>query len=218
MMSEKLRTYGIDNPDHYWQERRNDDRIKEYHLHRFIRDLVDRYFPERGAKVLDCGMGAGHVLKLCRENHQVYGIDYSAEAIEIYSHPEDDVRQADLNEGIPDFGTPMDAIVASMVLHWLDSPEQFMRALHSRLSERGIAIIVVPNIVVWKFRVRYFFAGKFPAISLSHKNFQTPCEVEQVFDQAGFRVEKVLSCKKKIRTRLFPRLFSNDLIYVLKPL
>jgi SAM-dependent methyltransferase len=215
-MTDDLRTYGIDDPDLYWKNRREDDRIKEYTLHKYLQQIIDSQFPA-GGSVLDCGMGAGHVLKLCRERHKVYGIDYSAEAIDIYGHPEDDVRQADLNNGIPDFGLKFDAVVASMLLHWLDDPKKFLENIKQVLSERGIAVIVVPNIVLWKYRIRYLFYGKFPAISLSHKNFQTPREVEGVFEKSGLRISQKLSAKSSVLAKLMPGVFSNDIIYVLKP-
>ena len=211
----ELRKFGVGNSDEYWSQRREESRVSERRLHRFLSSLVDEMFPYK-AKVLDCGVGSGHVFRLCSEKHESYGVELSAEAIAMCDFPTNNIKQADLNNGIPQFGVKFDVIIASMVLHWLDKPQEFLRQVKDGLSSKGRLIAVIPNITFYRYRIAYLF-GHFPPISLSHKNFQTPAEVEQMFEAAGLQIERRLSPRKAIRAKLWPTFFSADIVYVLKP-
>ena len=211
----KLREFGVGNPDEYWLHRQEKDRVSERRLHRFLRALVDEMFSHK-ARVLDCGVGSGHVFRLCSEKHETYGVELSAEAIAMCDFPTNNIKQADLNNGIPQFGVRFDVIIASMVLHWLDKPHEFLCQVKDNLSPQGRLIAVIPNITFYRYRIAYLF-GHFPPISLSHKNFQTAAEVEQMFETAGLKIEKRLSPRRTIRAKLWPTFFSTDIVYVLKP-
>lgn len=215
-MDTNLRRFGVDEVDEYWLRRHEQERAGERRLHRFLKDIVDEIVDE-GGNILDCGVGSGHVFRLCMEKHQVYGVELSSEAIAKYEFPTDNIKQADLNNGIPDFGVKFDIIIVSMVLHWLDDPWKFLCQAKTRLSQQGYLLVVIPNITFYRYRIAYLF-GKFPPISLSHKNFQVPAEAEDMFHKAGLSIKKRLSPRKSIRAKLSPTLFSTDMVYVLKPL
>ena len=216
-MSNKVRQFGVSDHDQYWRERKEASRTSEKRVHRFIVDTIRGYFPN-GGKVLDCGVGDGHVFRLSRKyNYETYGVEYSKEAISWYEFPTNTIAQADLNDGIPDFGgVKFDAIVISMVLHWLKDPEDFLRKAVCSLTPRGRLFVNIPNITNYKFRIGFLF-GKFPTVSLSHKNFQTPIECERMFLAAGYVIEKMAPTKTSLKARLWPRLFGSDILYVLKP-
>lgn len=76
-----------------------------------------------------------------------------------------------------------------MVLHWLNDPAAFLRNIKKCLAPHSRVIVVIPNITYYRFRIAYCF-GKFPPISLSHKNFQVPREVEDLFVATDYKVEK----------------------------
>jgi hypothetical protein len=78
-------------------------------------------------EVLVCGVGDGHEYELCSTNHMTYGVEYSSYAISKYDFPTENIKCADLNEGIPDFDIKFDTITVSMVLHWLDDPQRPVR-------------------------------------------------------------------------------------------
>jgi 2-polyprenyl-3-methyl-5-hydroxy-6-metoxy-1,4-benzoquinol methylase len=216
-METKVRQFGVSDHDQYWRERKEASRTSEKRVHRFIVETIREYFPNDG-KVLDCGVGDAHTFRLCRKyNYETYGVEYSKEAISWYEFPHDTIKQADLNDGIPDFGVKFDAIVISMVLHWLRDPEDFLRKAAGSLSPRGRLFVNIPNITNYKFRIGFLF-GKFPTVSLSHKNFQTPIECEQMFRAAGYAIERMAPTKTSLKARLWPRLFGSDILYVLKPL
>jgi SAM-dependent methyltransferase len=210
-----LRTFGVRDCDTYWSDRQRRAAVGEAPIHRFLAALVDKYAPERG-NVLDCGAGEGHVLRLCSRRHHVYGVELSCQAIEKYGFPYESVVQADLNEGIPQFPMAFHAIVASWLLHWLDRPEDFLRQARRRLAPGGVLIVNVPNITHYRYRVQ-MLVGRFPAISLSHKNFQTPSEIEAMARVAGYHIVRRLSPKRTLRAALWPKMFAGNLVYVLRP-
>lgn len=214
-MTDNVRKFGVNDPDSYWQERVAAGRASEKRVHRFIAKVIGEYFP-RGGKVLDCGVGDGHVFRLCREHYDTYGVEFSGEAIRRYEFPTDNIKQADLNAGIPDFGVKFDAIVLSMVLHWLDDPEGFLRKAASSLTDRGRLMVMIPNITNYHYRIAFLF-GKFPSISASHKNFMTPTEMEAMFQSAGYVIERMAAPKSGLRARLWPRLFGTGILYALRP-
>lgn len=209
------RKFGVDDPDEYWRERVRAGRTKEHRLHKLIVELIQQRFPE-GGTVLDCGVGDGHVFRLARERYQTYGVEFSREAISRYEFPTETIAHADLNHGIPAFDIRFDAIVLSMVLHWLDDPEGFLRGAKAHLTPRGRLFVAVPNVVNYRYRIRFLF-GQFPKISLSHKNIMTPREVESLFERAGYQIERLSPTKRGLKHRLWPRLISASLVYVLKP-
>lgn len=214
-MTANVRKFGVSDPDQYWQDRVAAGRASEKRVHQFIVQTIGEYFP-KGGNVLDCGVGDGHVFRLCRNHYATYGVEFSKEAIGRYDFPTDNIACADLNKGIPEFGVRFDAIVMSMVLHWLDDPEGFLRREARSLTPRGRFIVVIPNITNYHFRLAFLF-GKFPAISPSHKNFMTPLEMEAMFRSAGYVIEKMATPKASLKTRLWPRLFGTGILYVLKP-
>ncbi|HJP52304.1 MAG: class I SAM-dependent methyltransferase [Pseudomonadales bacterium] len=216
MAEEKIRTYGVDSADNYWREREAEGRVSEKRVHRFIRDLVVINVGDSG-NVLICGVGDGHEYRLCAKHFNTWGVEMSRYAIEQYDFDTHNIVEANLNNGIPDFEEKFDAITISMVLHWLDDPEEFLSQAKSSLTENGCLVVVIPNITYYQYRLKYLF-GHFPPISASHKNFQTPIEVEQLFRRAGYRIIERLSSKDAIKTRTWPTLFATDIGYVIKPL
>src|SRR5205814_2121438 len=144
-MTQQIRTFGVKDHDAYWQKRRVADDVKERRLHRFLASLADEFAPN-GGKVLDCGVGDGHTFRLCSEHHDVWGVEMSAEAIALSGCPPEKIRQADLNEGIPDFGFRFDVIIVSHVMHWLADPGKFLDQARDQLSRDGKLVLLIPNI------------------------------------------------------------------------
>jgi SAM-dependent methyltransferase len=209
------RTFGVSDTDAYWRLRIAKANDGEKRIHRFMASLADVFAPQ-GGTVLDCAAGAFHLIRLCSRRHQAFAVELSADAIARSGFPRNQIRQADLNHGIPDFGCRFDVIFASMILHWLDVPEDFLRAAQSRLKPGGRLVVNVPNITHLKYRWQFLW-GRFPTISLSHKNFQAPHEVEAMIRSCGFQIERCLTPRRAWHARCWPRLFSHDLVYVLRP-
>jgi SAM-dependent methyltransferase len=216
MNTRPLRIFGVRDADDYWRKRRAVQDMKERRLHRFLAGMIDSLFPGGGARVLDCGVGDGHTFRLCSARHDVWGVEQSAEAIAMSGCPAERLRQADLNHGIPDFGRPFDVVLSSHVLHWLENPGLFLDQARQALSPGGRLVLLVPNITNYHHRLRFLF-GVYPPVSLSHRNFQTPGELEEMARDHGWIIHRRTTPKPSIKAKLWPKLFAADLVYVLAP-
>jgi 2-polyprenyl-3-methyl-5-hydroxy-6-metoxy-1,4-benzoquinol methylase len=147
---------------------------------------------------------------------RVYACDLSADVLAGYDFPLAGVKQLDLNQAFPDFGVRFDAIVASWLLHWLDDPGGFLAEAARHLSPGGKLIVNVPNITFLRYRLE-FLRGKFPEISLSHRNFQTPTEIEAMISRGPLAIRRRTSPRLAPHRRWWPKLFSRDIVYVLAP-
>lgn len=214
-MTTQIREFGVRDPNAYWRNRQTKHKIGERRVHKCLASLVDR-LAEPGSHVLDCGAGEGHVSRRCSRRYRVHVAELSTEAIRGYDFPIESAHQVDLNDGMPDFSVLFQVIVASCILHWLDKPEAFLKQAESLLAPGGRLVVNIPNITHIKYRFQFLF-GRFPEISPSHKNFQTPHEFEAMVRQCGFRIEQRVAPKPIPHVQLWPNLFSHALIYVLAP-
>lgn len=214
-MNDKLRMFGVHNPDQYWVDREAAGRTARKRVHYFIKDLVSSCV-NSPANVLICGVGDGHEYRLCAEDFNTWGVEFSQYAIDQYEFNTDKIIKADLNHSIPEFSVQFDAITVSMVLHWLDDPEQFLRRAKASLTATGKLIVIIPNITYYRYRLKYLF-GHFPPISASHRNFQTPAEVEHLFMLSGYKINKRTASKQVFKSKMWPTLFATDVGYILEP-
>lgn len=210
-----IRRFGVQDYDSYWVGRQQIGNTHETRLHRFLVELIGRLIPA-GGRVLDLGVGPGHVFKGLSRSYETYGVEISSEAIGLYDFDTSRIAQADLNDGIPDFGVKFDAIIASMIIHHLDDPPAFLQQVQERLAPGGVFVPVIPNLCYGKFRIKYLL-GQFPPISLAHKNFQTASEFERMVTKAGYQNLKRLTPKTSLHAKLWPSWFSQDLVYALQP-
>ena len=214
-MADKPRTFGVNDADQYWSGREAVGRTSKKRVHYFIKELVSSCLTSSG-NVLICGVGDGHEYRLCAENFDTWGVELSQYAIDQYEFNTDKIVQADLNQDIPKFAVQFDAITVSMVLHWLDDPEQFLRGAKTSLTATGKLVVIIPNITHYRHRLK-FMVGHFPPISLSHKNFQTPAEVEKLFQISGYKIIKRAASKNVFKAHRWPSLFATDIGYILEP-
>lgn len=210
------RSFGVADYDAYWAARKAAGTHRMTRLQRFLADEVARIVPPGGA-VLDCGVGPGNVYRLLAQSgRRMYGIEISAEAVSLYDFDASNIVMRDLNRGLGEFPVKFDAIIMAHVLHHLDDPAAFVKDALRSLAPGGCFVVAIPNITYYAFRLAFMF-GKFPPISLAHKNFQTPAEFEEMVRSVGLTIVRRASAKKTLRARLFPAVFSQDIVYVLKP-
>jgi len=210
------RSFGVADYDRYWVARKAAGTDRLTPLQRFIADEVAAAVPE-GGSVLDCGVGPGNIYRLLAgAGRRMCGIEVSGEAFSLYDFDASRILRRDLNDGIGDFTVRFDCIIAAHVLHHLKSPEAFLEEAKGLLADNGCLVVAIPNITYYIYRWGFIF-GKFPPISPAHANFQTPAEVENMLRCVGYRITRRATAKRTLRARLFPTLFSQDIVYVLKP-
>jgi len=204
---------GISDYDEYW-----DDRIERKHyqytdVHRKIVEVAKGVLGNEQARVLDCGVGPGHVYRELSQLYEAYGLEISEKVFSLYRFDTSRIQIWDLNNGLPPFDPPLDLIIASRIVHHLDDPISFLGHVRKNLREKGWFIGVIPNICYYHHRLKFLF-GTFPPISGAHVNFQTGPTFEKMVVTQGFVLRQLTTPKKTIRAKIWPTVFSQDLIYV----
>lgn len=208
--------FGVENYDDYWKTRKAKGRTAFTSVHGKIVEVVRRYVPS-GGKVLDCGVGPAQSYKLLARDYEMYGVEISSEAIALYDFDTARIRQANLDDGIPEFGLRFDGVIASMIIHHLQDPLRFLNQVKGRLAPNGVFLAVHPNISYYKHRLKYLVNGTFPAISSAHRLFLPPREFRALLENAKFKILETATPKRKLLARIRPQLFSQDLFYVCRP-
>jgi SAM-dependent methyltransferase len=199
--------------DRYWEDRVDKGHYQCTDVHRAIIDTVVSLLGSRGARILDCGVGPGHVFRNLGERYDAYGIEISTKAFDLYDFNTENITIGDLNEGLPSYPERMDLVIASRIVHHLKDPVRFVEQVRDILRGGGWFIGVIPNICYYHHRLK-FLLGAFPPISGAHVNFQTGPDFQRMVESAGFRLHRLTTPKNTIRAKLWPTVFSQDLIYV----
>ncbi|MDY0186741.1 MAG: class I SAM-dependent methyltransferase [Syntrophus sp. (in: bacteria)] len=204
---------GISDYDEYW-----DDRIERKHyqytdVHQKIVEVAQGVLGNEQARVLDCGVGPGHVYRELSQLYEAYGLEISEKVFSLYRFDTSRIQIWDLNNGLPPFDPPLDLIIASRIIHHLADPIGFLGHVRKNLRKKGWFIGVIPNICYYHHRIK-FLLGQFPPISGAHVNFQTGPTFEKMVVAQGFDLRQLTTPKKTIRAKFWPTVFSQDLIYV----
>ena len=98
-------------------------------------------------RVLDVGVGTGHMTALYSPGKNVTGLDFSEEMIRIAKGviPQVPCVVADLNQPLPFPDGSFDTVVASEVIYYLEDRGKFFHELRRVLSPRGRIILFFGN-------------------------------------------------------------------------
>lgn len=203
-------TFGISDYEKYWTSRKGVGDHKETAIHRAIISLIRKHVP-RGLPVLDCGVGPAIYYQALAKHYEMHGIEFSSEAIDLYKFDHSRIVSFDLNNGLPTSTVKFFGMIASMILHHLDDPRVFLRAAHERLDANGTLLVVHPNLIYYKHRLR-LLSGRFPKFSTSHRNFIVPKDLREILSECGFSVVETVSKK----SRPLPELMAPELFIICK--
>ena len=130
--------------DSYWEDRVRKGHFRFTDVHRKIIETAVDVLGTKKARVLDCGVGPGHVMKGLAEHYDVYGIEISKKAFELYDFDTEKIQIWDLNGGLPPYPEKMDMIIASRIVHHLKDPEGFIGQIRENLKDTGWFIGITP--------------------------------------------------------------------------
>ena len=212
---ERMKTFGVSDYESYWEQRLGSGHFQFTDVHRTIIKTAIDILGKRKARVLDCGVGPGHVFRELSRHYELYGIELSEKVFELYDFSTERIAIWDLNGGLPPYRDTMDLVIAGRIVHHLTDPVAFVKNVRDVLADDGWFMGVIPNICYYHHRLK-FLAGKFPPISRAHVNFQTGPDFEKMATSAGFALYTLTTPKKTIRAKLWPTVFSQDLVYVFK--
>jgi len=164
------------------------------------KDIID-LVPENARKILDVGCSIGTVggdLKK-RQTAEVTGIELDTKMAEAAKTKLDrviagDIETLNLNTVFkPGY---FDCIILADILEHLKNPWQILNELTNFLSEDGVVIASIPNIRHYSAIVNLIFWGYWPyrergIFDRSHLRFFTLRNIEEMFANAGLKIDKV---------------------------
>jgi 2-polyprenyl-3-methyl-5-hydroxy-6-metoxy-1,4-benzoquinol methylase len=200
---------------------------------------VLQWVPGNARQVLDVGCGAGdNARALSGRVGLIDGITLSEEEAAIAKAYCRQVVVHNLETGLPSIlAGPYDAVIASHVLEHICYPESLLRDISQCLSERGVLIVALPNLLNWRHRVAMFF-GKFEyansgIMDNTHFRWYTFKSARRLLEANGFEISRAYADGyfplpglrklgfRSLATRLdsavcalFPGLFGYQLLYV----
>lgn len=134
-------------------------------------------------KILDAGCGSGLMLNDLKEFGQVYGMDYSEDAIKFSKLVFDgEVKQGYMPENIPYDKNYFNAIIALDVIEHIEEDGLALKDLNAHLAHNGICIITVPA---------YMSLWSNHDVVHEHKRRYTLSELKEKISSAGFKIEKI---------------------------
>ena len=145
--------------DYWWNARRSGGLKKLESVYRklALRDhiaFITRAAGDRSVDVLDVGCGSGTLLGLLKQRgFRVTGLDFSAEAAAIAKAENGvDVAVGTLEEAhFP--AESFDVVTLFHVMEHVTTPRQVLAEVSRVLKPNGVAILQVPNIESWQFKI-----------------------------------------------------------------
>ncbi len=161
--------------------------------------LIKKYFRGiKGLNILECGVTKGGVAELLsKEGANCFGVDVNLRKIDRIT-----IKQADLNDGIPDFGAEFDVIFAGEIIEHIFDDSKFIRDCRKALKPNGLLIITTPNLGFSASRLLMLF-GEMPMFVYAsyHYHIYNKKTIENLIKQEGFEILKVISSHLLFSTR-----------------
>lgn len=167
-------------------------------LHEVLADLVrDSIGP--GARVLDCGTGAGAMSqRLSDEGYEVLSVDQNDDAFQAkteFVHLNFDDSQA-FEEFCEKHSEQFDVVLAGEIIEHLRNPWQFLAGLKRLARPGGHVIVSTPNITSWYARMRFLVKGYWPqfgpeGVEHGHINPIAKDELELIVRESGLVIQGI---------------------------
>ncbi len=162
--------------------------------------ILKKYIPDlSNLNILECGIAkGGFVDEVKKEGPNCYGVDINPRSIEGA-----EVKKADLNSGIPDFGVKFNIIFAGELIEHLFDDKKFLKECFDNLKEGGYLILTTPNINFTLNRLAVFF-GQLPKYFVEapfHYHLYNKKKITLMLEKIGFEVKKIVSSHLLFSTR-----------------
>jgi 2-polyprenyl-3-methyl-5-hydroxy-6-metoxy-1,4-benzoquinol methylase len=140
-------------------------------------------------RLLDVGCGIGYFLEVAKERGwEVYGTEYTDEAIEICSKKEISIKKGPLNaqQYKPE---SFDIITSFEVIEHINNPIQELAHFNKILRKGGLVYLTTPN---FNSLLRYWLKDKYNVICYpEHLSYYTPKTLKKLFTISGFKTLKI---------------------------
>lgn len=186
-----------------------------------IREDLIALVPEGPHRILDVGAASGNTglaLKRLGKASEVVGVELCEEFGKEAGEKIDKVIIGDIEKfELPFPKGYFDYIICGDVLEHLIDPWTTLKKLRSYLSDNGYIIASIPNIRCWIVIKDLVFYGKWEyqwggVLDKTHLRFFTRRSIYQLFDSAGFKVDRMIfkfGRKSRILNALTLQLFKE---------
>lgn len=173
------------------------------------RNLIE-FFKEKNKKeeftLLEVGCNAGHNLKALYEIYpkaEYHGVDILPEAIQQARKyfPKGAFHTFNIED--PPFyfnNRQYDYILCPDVLEHLENPKEILKYLKTILKPNGYIFANIPNLMHWTIMANLLILGDFTytemgLLDYDHKHLFTLNEIEKLFEESDFIIDKTISIK-----------------------
>jgi 2-polyprenyl-3-methyl-5-hydroxy-6-metoxy-1,4-benzoquinol methylase len=153
------------------------------------------FIPDSAMRILDLGCGRGGNARLLKARGQsVDGVTLSASEAGEAAPYCTNVYVHDLETGLPPMpaGQLYDAVICSHVLEHIAYPDRMLADIHARLAPSGVLIVALPNLMLWKSRLRLLL-GKFEytdsgLMDRTHIRWYSFASARRLLERHGFTI------------------------------
>lgn len=144
----------------------------------FVHNLIAKYFPtQNNLRILDVGCGTGALMKELGVYGEVFGVDFSSEAVDFCrSRGIENIQKGGL-ENLPYTDNSFDLVLALDVLEHIPDDGKGLAEIYRVLKPDGIVIVFVPA-----FK---FLWGVTDVISQHYRRY-TKIEISNKINRVGF--------------------------------
>ncbi len=179
---------------------------------------------------------------MSRLGRSVDGVTLSIEEAEVARPYCANIYRHDLESGLPSGSIEQryDAVICSHVLEHIVDPDRLLSDVRSCLAPSGILIVALPNLLIWRSRIRLLL-GKFEysesgLMDRTHVRWYSFASAKRLLERHGFRVieavadgglplgpirrllpRRLLKIMDRAACRLAPGLLGFEMLYVASP-
>ena len=139
--------------------------------------------------MIDVGCGIGYFLEEAKKRGwEVYGTEFTDEAIEICSKKEIKMNKGALNPNNYD-SQEFDVITSFEVIEHINNPQEELANFYKILRKGGLVYCTTPN---FNSLLRYRLKEKYNVLCYpEHLSYYTPKTLKHIFEKEGFRTKSI---------------------------